>query len=196
MAINSVQAIKFSNERIRVSADKLAQSYYLCDATRDRWNALGSGQLPLMENDIHQTADLNKENYKWFFETEKLWFVLGGTGLIPSDSSQILDNGDRTAQDSTRSPITGQYANNIMNRVIQFQNWLLSASGDFTDSNRNAVSYYNTIIKVSSDIASAISSSDGGNFINRCNELTNRYESNSNLELGQILQVAVNPSPR
>lgn len=196
MPINSAAAVKFSNERVRPSADLLSRAYYRCRAARQRWDGLGGGQgaINQMSADIRAAADLAVMLYEWCFRTEKIWFLLGGTSLISNDSEPIYDNSDRTAQDPNRPPITGQQAVAVIDRVVQFQNWLLSLAGSFTDSTRVNTAYYNTVLAVSSEGPIVMSVGDAGNFMNRCSELVTRYEANSNQELGTLLAVAVNPS--
>lgn len=197
MPINSAAAVKFSNERVRPGADLLARVYYRCDAARDRWDGLGGGQTAInqMEGDIRAAANAAVSLYEWCFRTEKIWFLLGGTSLIANNSEPIYDNSDRSAQDPTRPPITGQMAVRVIDRVVQFQNWLLSAAGSFEDSTRLGTAYYNTVIAASSDGPATMGVADAGSFMNRCGELRSRYEANSNQELGFLLAVAVNPNP-
>lgn len=197
MPINSAAAVKFSNERVRPSADLLARAYYRCDAARDRWDGLGGGQTAVdqMASQIRLAADSLIALYEWSFRTEKLWFQKGGTAFIPNNSEQVWDNSDRTGQDPGRPPITGEKVVRIIDRIVQLQNWLLSAAGLFDDATRINVAYYNTVLAVSSDGASPMAVADAGNFMNRCGELRARYEANSNQELGFILAVAVNPNP-
>ena len=45
MAIDNPQAVKFSNERIRTMADKLAQAYYAAKALEQEWYANNMGEL-------------------------------------------------------------------------------------------------------------------------------------------------------
>ena len=46
MAITSPQAIKFSNEKIRVAADRLAQAYNFANIVIDEWNSGASADFP------------------------------------------------------------------------------------------------------------------------------------------------------
>ena len=52
MAIESPQAVKFSNEKIRIAADKLSQLNYLANEIIDDWFASG------MDKSITNTADI------------------------------------------------------------------------------------------------------------------------------------------
>ena len=71
--IVSPVAIKFSNERIRVSSDLMAQSYYPAVAAADRWISLGSGQAALdqMQNDIRDCSNKFLAAYDHLYWTEK-----------------------------------------------------------------------------------------------------------------------------
>lgn len=54
MPIDSPQAVRFSNERIRVAADRLAQAYNYAREVVDEWNAAGG--TTLIPNDAGQTV--------------------------------------------------------------------------------------------------------------------------------------------
>lgn len=51
-AITDPQAVKFANEKVRVTADLMAQLYYTCKALVNDWNATG------LSAKITNTADL------------------------------------------------------------------------------------------------------------------------------------------
>lgn len=125
-------AIKFANERIRPSADKLGQAYYPAVAAVDRWTTLGSGQAALdqMQTDIRSAADRILTAYNHVYWTEKNWFA-NQFSLFPNDSSPVFDNNNFTAQDPTRPPLTGAGVNNLVTRCIEFQNWMLSVAAAF-----------------------------------------------------------------
>jgi len=131
--ITSPIAVKFTNERCRPSADLMAQAYYLAVAANDRWVTLGSGQpaLDQMQADIRNAADRIIAAYSSTYWTEKNWFMAGVSALFPNDSSPVFDNGNFTAQDPTRPPLTGAGVTNVVTRCIEFQNWLLSVAGAF-----------------------------------------------------------------
>lgn len=53
MAIDNPEAVKFCNERVRIAADKLAQTYYLARAVLDEWYANNMGALiPVEGGDV------------------------------------------------------------------------------------------------------------------------------------------------
>ncbi len=89
MPITNPTAIKFSNEKIRVAADLIAQLDNFANAAINEWNAHG------------------------------------GTSLIPNDTQVIRDsaspNDDLGTGGDGRPVITGQKANNIINRLISLR---------------------------------------------------------------------------
>lgn len=195
MPVTDINAIRFCNQRVRVNADKLAQAYNLGVAAIDRWNVLGGGQtaVDIMGPDIKKICDRFEDVYHMSFLTEKMWFAWA-SALIPNDNNQIFDNQDNTAQDPLRPPMTGAIVNNLITRTIQFQNWLLSATGSFTDSARGSVDWYNTILHASNNGVAVLTVANAGNAITRFSELKTRYQASSNAELNTILAVAVNPN--
>lgn len=192
MAVTNPDALTFSNQRLRVNADRIAQAYYAMDNISDRWVALGGGQsaIDVMEVDIRIAADHVYNAYAFAFHTEKVWFLLGSSALIPNDAGEIIEDG---AASDGRPIVNGQQAHQLMDRVVQFQNWLLSSTGNFTDVTRDSVSYLNTILKVTNEVNQTMTVGDAGNFINRCNELKTNYEATSNQNLNFVLNFAVNP---
>lgn len=52
MAIINPEAIKFSNEKVRVAADKLAQLYYLAKIVKQEWDANSISSLITNTSDI------------------------------------------------------------------------------------------------------------------------------------------------
>lgn len=191
MAITDATAIRFSNEFVRVSADGLAHAYYLCDAARDRWDSLGGGQgaIDAMTSDIRQAANKLVWAYEFCWRAEKVWFLLGGTSMIPNTSETVSDGSPADG----RPAATGQKCVAVIDRVVQLQNWLLSPDGVFTNSARSGSAYYNTVLAASSYGPVTLSVSDAGNFMNRCGELRTNYEASSNTNLGTLLALAVNP---
>lgn len=130
--ITSLVAVKFSDERVRPSADLLAQTYYLAIAVIDRWTSLGSGQTALdqMQADLRAAANRILSSHDHVFWTEKNWFM-SGAALFPNDSSPLFDNGGVSARPDAPA-ITGANVNNLVTRAIEQQNWLLSQAGSFT----------------------------------------------------------------
>lgn len=197
MAISSPTAIKFSDNRVRPSSDRLTQFYRRCVDVQPRWTALGGGQgaINVMGPDIVAAANAGVAAYEFCFRTEKSWFLLGATTLFPNDTSQVWDNATLTAQDTTRPPLTGADVVRVIDRVVQFQNWLLSAAGSFTDATRASAAIYNTILAPSSDGPAVMTVADAGNFITRCGEIKTNYEATANQNLGFLLKASVNPNP-
>lgn len=191
MAVTDAYAIKFSNEVIRVGADRLAQAYYRADAAADRWGSLGGGQpaIDVMEQDIRKACNRIIELYEFCWRAEKVWF-LGMNSTIPNDSGESVVDGSPADH---RPAITGQSIHALMARVVELQNWLLSATQSFTDTARNNAATYNTVLSASDGGPVVLSEANAGNAINRFGELRTDYEASSNVKLGTILAVAVNP---
>jgi len=192
MAVTDPTAIGFSNNRGRTSADLLSQCYYRASALITRWNSLGGGQaaLNVMSADIRNMGDRLMAAYEFCFRTEKIWFLLGASTLIPNTATAISDS----SPGDGRPAITGAQENAVINRVVEFQNWLFSATESFTDAARNNAAAYNTVLQASNNGPATIAVSDAGNLINRCTELTANYQANANANLGTLLAVAVNPN--
>lgn len=192
MAVTDPTALRFSNERIRTAADRLARAYYLCKAIKDRWDSLGGGQpaLDIVENDLRGAADYLVSVYTWVYDTEKIWFVLGSTSLIPDNPAETIEDGSPS---DGRPGINGEDAVRVVTRAIQFQNWLLSSTGSFSDALRDSVSWINTVYAASRGGEVTLALADATNFISRCGELVTDYENGGDLHLSYLLAVAVNP---
>ncbi|MDB5312647.1 MAG: hypothetical protein JWO38_6849 [Gemmataceae bacterium] len=192
--ITSPTAIRFANVRVRGSADGMCQAYTRCVAVGDRWTALGAGQpaLDQMQAQIRDAADYVAAAFDLAFWTEKVWFAIAA-GLFPNDASPVFDNGGYTAVDPTRPGMTGAVVTAVVTRAQQFQNWLLSATGSFTDGARGGVAWLNTVVQVSGDGPSPIVQADAGNFVNRCSELKANYQAGGSANLNSLLAAAVNP---
>jgi len=180
--------VKYCNERVRVSANKLQDAYALCDAVADRWTSLGGGATAfnVMQDDIRQAANAVVDAYQFCYLTEKLWFLHGDSSFIPNNADTVSDG----APADGRSQITGAKVHGVLTRVIEFQNWLLSSAGSFTDSTRTNVAYINTVMAVCVEGPTQTQAA-AENFINRCTELRTNYEASSNANLNTILSVYV-----
>ncbi len=193
MTITDPTAIKFSNERARIAADRLARSYYLCDAARDRWAGLAGSateKIAIMEADIRRAATEVIDAYAFAFLTEKIWF-LGVNNEFPNTTEEVDDG----SPGDGRPAGTGAKVQAVMSRVVEFQNWLLSAAGSFADANRTGLAYYNTILMASNYGPPTMSEATASNMINRCDELAANYEASSNANVNSLLAFAVNPQP-
>ncbi len=134
--ITAVPAITFCNTGVRLVSDLVAQSYYLAVPLGDRWVTLGSGQAALdqMQLDFKTAANKIISTFDKCYWTEKNWFMPGVSSLFPNDSSPVFDNktdGTGTAADPTRPALTGAGVTNVVTRVIEYQNWMLSVAGAF-----------------------------------------------------------------
>jgi hypothetical protein len=190
VTITDTTAVKFSNEQARVAADKLAQAYALCDDARDRWDSLGGGQpaIDVMEGDIRSAADAVVTAYLHCFLAEKLWFL--GTNIVIPNTSEAISDGSPA---DSRPAATGAKVHGVMDRAVQMQNWLFSATQSFTDTARNNAATFNTVIEASSNGPPTMTVAAAGNMMTRCSELRTNYEANTQANLNALLAFAVNP---
>jgi hypothetical protein len=190
VTITDPTAVKFSNEQARVAADLLAQAYTLCDAARDRWDSLGGGQpaIDVMQADIRKAADAVVTAYQHCFLAEKLWFL--GTNIVIPNTSETIQDGSPA---DGRPAATGAKVHGVMDRAVQVQNWLFSATQSFTDVARNNAATFNTVIEASSNGPPTMSVAAAGNMMTRCSELRTNYEAASQANLNALLAFAVNP---
>lgn len=190
VAVTDPTAIKFSNEQARVAADLCAQAYYLCDAARDRWDSLGGGQpaIDVMQVDIRDAADAVIAAYLHAFITEKIWFL--GTNIVIPNTAEVISDGSPA---DLRPAATGAKVHAVLDRAIQLQNWLFSATQSFTDAARNNAATFNTVLEASSKGPPVMSVAAAGNLMNRAGELRTNYEAGSGANLGVLLAFAVNP---
>lgn len=191
MTISDPTAIKFCNEQVRPAADRLAQAYFRCDSARDRWDSLGGGQpaIDVMEADIRDAADAVVEAYQHCFLAEKLWFL--GTNIVIPNTAEAIDDGSPT---DLRPAATGAKVHAVMDRAVQIQNWLFSATQSFSDAARNNSAPFNTVIEASSNGPPTMSVAAAGNMMTRASELRTNYEATGNENLAMLLALAVNPN--
>ena len=184
--IVAADAVKFSNDLIRPQADRLAQLYNLAAVIDNSWTANGGGQtsVDLLRNELAQWADLCTESYEEAGSLRDFWTA--ESSPIPNTSDDIIDG---SATDS-RQTITGAEANNIVNRCIEFQNWL--ETGQFDGLGLGAGAHRNTVYEGDFAEAAGQTTTISGNLINRMNELRTNYEASSNAVLNTVLAVAVN----
>jgi hypothetical protein len=195
MPVNDPQAIKFSNLQARVASDLLARAYYQCVAVVERWQELGgdANAVTVMGTQLRNCANAIQAAFKFCFDAEVYWF-LGVNSLFPNDTTPVFDNGSMTAQDTNRPLATGAKVNAVMARVIEFQNWLQSATESFTDSARNNRGALDTVYQATSNGTATLLLSDAGNLVNRATELKTNYEANASGNLDSILAFSVNPN--
>lgn len=192
MPVTDPYAIKFSNERGRPAADLMAQAYYLADAAKDRWNGLSgtaAEKIAVMGADIRAACDRIYAAFLHCYTTEKAWF-LGLNLLFPNDTTAVSDGSPADGRPAN----TGAKVNAVLARAVEFQNWLLSTDGVFTNSARAGLAYLNTVLAASSQGNPTLSTADAGNAINRFTELAANYEASANQNLNGLLALAVNPT--
>lgn len=193
MPITSQTDLNFSDQRVRPAADQLARAYYRAGSLISRWNALGAGQsaLNVMSADIRSAASYLVDAYTFCFLTEKIWFLGVNSDFISNDTTAVSDGSPADGRPAN----TTAKVNGVMNRVVEVQNWLFSATESFTDSTRNNAAAFNTVLQASNYGPATIALSDAANFINRCTELKTNYEATSSANLNTLLALAVNPNP-
>lgn len=191
VTITDPTAIKFCNEQVRIAADLLAKAYFLCDAAKDRWDSLGGGQpaIDIMEPDIRAAGSAVVAAFQKCFLAEKIWFL--GTNVVIPNTSEAIDDGSPT---DSRPAATGAKVHAVMSRVVEFQNWLFSATQSFSDAARDNAAAFNTVLQASFNGPPTMAVSDAGNLMNRAGELRTNYEASSNANLGTLLAFAVNPN--
>lgn len=63
MAITSIEAIRFCNEKIRPGADRMAQLYYFAKMVSQEWNANNMGSLlPATSDVVRDSASPTDDN--------------------------------------------------------------------------------------------------------------------------------------
>lgn len=198
MSITNVNVVKFSNEQVRTVCDALGKSYYRCNEVRDRWDSLGANQaaLDVIQSDIKAAANAVLDTYLHCVIDERIWFVGDGASgintLTPNTSEDVVDGSPVDG----RPACSGQKIHAAMERVVEFQNWLLNNLGaQFTIAARNGLACLNTVLVCSRYGPSTINLTNAANFLTRCSELRTDYEVSSNLKLGTILALATNPNP-
>lgn len=190
MPITDPAAVKYSNEQIRVSASRMANSYYVAKSLAQRWVALGSGQpaLDALRADMRAAADHLVLTHKTIHQSGLIWQGFqsqAGAAPIENTGETIVDG---SATDG-RPQITGAQANNIVTRLQEYLNW--GDLGAFTASANKGGggAWLYTISDVGNDGRDP-DLTTAGNFITRCNDLVTDYEAGSNAKLNTILAVA------
>jgi hypothetical protein len=141
-----------------------------------------------MEADIRRAATQVIHTFEFAFLTEKVWF-LGVNSAFPNTTEAVADGSPA----DRRPEATGAKVNAVMSRTVEFQNWLLSQAGSFSDAARSGSAYYNTVLMASNYGPPTMSDSTAENLITRCGELASNYEASSNTNLSSLLAMAVNP---
>lgn len=193
MAITDINAIRFSNDHIRPTADKLSKSFYLCQKLRNDWTALaGTDQekFDILRRDIETIAARISNYYADVFASKRLYDALSMGSLFPNDANEILMDG---APGDLRSQITGQDVRRINSRSKEWLAWLEKAA--FNDASANPTNYSNLeqFMRINTSLVTA----DWGRQVanNRTNDLVTEYTVTNPSYLGHITKVAVNGQP-
>ena len=189
MAITDVNAIRFSNEHIRTTADKLSRSFYLCQKLKNDWNAISGTddeKFAIMRNDVLRVGDRIANYYGQIFMSKRLYDALSMNTLFPNDPAQVLSDGAPT---DGRSVITGQDIRRINARTKEFLAWLEKAA--FDDASLNPINY-NFLEQFMRVNTSLVTSAWANNVISRCGDLVTEWTVTNASYLGHISKVAVN----
>lgn len=207
MAITDPAAIKYCNEQIRPGADRLARCYYRAKKINDKWTGLtgtNAEKWALMKSSIIDAAGVFERTFMLCFRADRL-FNSGSIGsIIPNDAAELVyDNSDRTGQDASRPPLTGQDARRVKLRMEEFYNWLAHGTDADehwdTDANAPATApiwdFYDTVGRLDSDSAKEPTADWGRVFAaERCAEIIAEYETSHPVNLSHLLRAAVNPN--
>jgi len=190
MAITNAAAIRFSNEHIRTSADKLSRSFYLCQKLKNDWAAIAgtdAEKYAILGNDIARVADRVSRFYSDVFISKRLYDALSMNTLFPNDPAEIVVDG---APADGRSQITGQDVRRINARMKEWLAWLDKAV--FDDASLNVVNY--NFLEQFLRINTALVTADWGKTIavNRAGDLVTEWTVTNAAYLGHISKVAVN----
>lgn len=186
--ITDANAVKFCNEHIRVGANLIAQSYYLCDAVQERFAALGSNQaaLDIVASDVVNAAGRVQQAFLVSFESYRFWFASGIDSIITNtDVDQIIDG----SPEDGRPQLDGDDVHNVVTQFGEYQGWM--STGTFIFNIAGSWAWYDAVLQMQK---STLVLADVTNFMTRCTELRTQMEATSNLKLNQLLEVAVNPS--
>ncbi len=198
MPITDPAAVKFSNEHIRTSADRLAQIYDGCRQFSSQWTALGSGQsaLDALSANLTPLADFIGTNTRNFLHNTALIWQLHqthvGTIIIENTSEVIVSPGN-----DTRAPITGAQANLLIDRIREHLFWLDQNTDTWTNQNNNGGGGTNLyqVLDVGS-LGRAHDLTRAGDFVNRCDAVVTNMEASTNAKLNTVLACAVQTAYR
>lgn len=183
MAITDPNAIRYSNEIARPSADRLGKRYYSGKAISDRWTALGGGQAATdaLRDVIHEWCKESYADYLFWYDANRRWVAYGQTLIPDTPADDPIDDG---SPEDGRPASTNSKIRNVVTRLAE----------SLTDWDAASFAKLNTVLAVIEAPASSLSSGDAGNAINRMTEIATDLEANSNAKLNTILALAVNPT--
>lgn len=198
MAITDATAVAYSNEQVRVAADRMAHSYYLLKQLNQQWTAASgtnAQKWAIFQFDIQNAAAYVYDAYFFLVRAQHNWVSLGMNSLFPNLNTELVfDNGSLSGQDPTRPLINGQDVQRLQALWRQFIAWMEKNAFDFNSA--NAVDYANlySFGKLARDGSKAPTQGQGVNVATTLAQaLITQYETTSPSDLTRILAVAVNP---
>lgn len=204
MAIIDPAAIRFSNERIRPAADRLARCYYRGKALADSWSSLNgdnNAKFAVLKPTIESVATLITNTFRFCWWADRIWQSGSLVSLFPNDPLEIIwDNFDNTGPDLNRGEINSQDIRRLKNRMEEFTNWLSRG----TDLDKHWVNdssvilpiiynYFDDVARMAEEGAKEPVTNWGRIVaVERCPDIVTEYETNSPNSLTHILRCAVN----
>jgi len=205
MAITDSAAIKFCNEQIRPSADRLARSYYRSKELSELWNALtgtNDERFALLADQIEKVANLIRWTRNSIFNADRIWNSNNLQALIPNDAAEeVWDNLDNTGQDTNRPPLTGQDVRRVKFRMEEYTNhWERGTDVDkhwVLDTNATLPIIYDYLEdawRLTTESAKVPTGFQAMKFASeRCGDIVTEYETTNPAKLTHILIASVNP---
>lgn len=195
--ITDPEAIEFSNRFVRTAANRLGTLFYEARYLDELRVSDGDIATTIAQrtNHIRQIADLMIRTVQDLRKLENIWFNVGtGSALnvkITNDAGDDLIDG---APGDGRQAITGADVHSVMSRVIDIRKWMADAAFGGAGNGSSFDAMLNTMVVVGTAGNNPLQNAQATTFIaNRCGEIVNEYEANSNAKLNHILAVAVNP---
>jgi len=190
MAITDPAAIRFSNEHIRTTADRLSKSFYILQKLRNDWNALGGtdqDKFDILRNDILSAGARITRFYSEIFFSKRLYDALSMNTLFPNDVNEVLVDGAPT---DGRGQITGQDIRRINLRTKEWLAWFDKAAFDDLSVNPVNYNYLEQFLRLNTQQVTA----DWGKTVasNRAGDLVIEYTVTNPTYLTHISKVAVN----
>lgn len=191
MAITNPDAIRFSNEHIRPTAERMARSFYKCQKVRNDWQALAGTddeKWSILEPAIGELGERMQHWYGEVFASKRLYDALTMNTLFPNDAAEILDDG---APGDGRGQITGQDIRRINARSQEWLAWLEKAA--FDPVSVNPVNYSNLehFMRVTTNTTLVTSTWGRIAALTRPSELVTEYTVTNPAFLNHVLKVAV-----
>lgn len=189
--ITSPAAVRYSNEWVRSSADRLARSYYLSKSLKNRWVSLGAGAdaLTVMRAELQNAAEfISVDVHQHIHRGGLIWQAFEaqtGAGPIPNTVDTIVDG----SPEPNKASITGVQANAVFTRMQEFLRW--GDTGLFVAAPAGGTGGL-TLYSIMDPAIRAPNLARATTLITRFDELIADYEAGGNTKLNSILLAAVN----